>query len=508
MGSDLVRSRVAALRLSLLAAAGLVPIACGGAVRGDSNDGTGGSSISGKPGGRAGAGSGPGPVVGVGGSGPIVGTGGSGPIVVGGAGAHFPACTAPELDPATGLVTCQEGYEHRPIAVTCSVPGENAGAPADYGGAGGAGGDTAGLPRADGTDVRCGDDTSVCDAFDLGYCQDSGGGGGVSVCRSGCRSDEDCGTGFICICEAGRPSGGTCLRSDCVTDSDCGPGYRCASYDVGCGDGGFACQSAADQCTGAADCSDGNYCAWGFEGDYRTCDGLVCGRPFLVGGAARLAQAQPTSAWSESGHWTPNVGALATAERQALAEHWTRMGRMEHASIAAFARFALQLLSLGAPPELIEDSTRALADETAHAKLCFELASAYAGQAIGPGPLDVAGSLDVTMLGDIVDLVVLEGCFGETNAALEALESARTADDPVIAAAYGRIAQDEQRHAELAFRFVRWALERDPLLVRDRLRAVLICPPTNDACAEDLVVPVLYALLRHATAKKSRELAA
>jgi len=61
------------------------------------------------------------------------------------------------------------------------------------------------------------------------------------------------------------------------------------------------------------------------------------------------------------------------------------MVQLEHASIAAFARFSLQLLSLGAPAGLIDDCTRALGDETAHARLCFQLASAYAGRAIGSG---------------------------------------------------------------------------------------------------------------------------
>jgi hypothetical protein len=106
------------------------------------------------------------------------------------------------------------------------------------------------------------------------------------------------------------------------------------------------------------------------------------------------------------------------------------MGQMEHASIAAFARFSLQLLSLGAPPDLVEASTRALADETAHTKLCFELASAYAGRALGPGKLDVENSLAVTSLLDVVELVIAEGCFGETVAALEAREAADAAADP------------------------------------------------------------------------------
>jgi hypothetical protein len=173
---------------------------------------------------------------------------------------------------------------------------------------------------------------------------------------------------------------------------------------------------------------------------------------------------------------------------------------MEHASIAAFARFSLQLLSLGAPAELVEACTQALADETVHTKLCFGIASAYAGRSIGPGPLDVSGSLGVTSLTDVVDLVIAEGCFGETSAALEALEAAEEAPDPVIAAAYAQIARDEQRHAELAFRFVRWALARDRSAVSERIEAALHSELGQSHPARSVAVPCLWALAGQARA--------
>jgi hypothetical protein len=199
--------------------------------------------------------------------------------------------------------------------------------------------------------------------------------------------------------------------------------------------------------------------------------------------------------WLADAIETPRLDHLTAAERGELAAHWARMGQMEHASIAAFARFSLQLLGLGAPAELIESCNRALADETAHAKLCFRLASCYAGRALGPGPLDVADSLVATTLGEVLDLVIVEGCFGETRAALEALEAADLASDPVIRAAYTRIGSDEQRHAELAFRFVGWALERDPHVVRGRVLAARSSAPAADTASRQVVLPCLEALL-------------
>ena len=100
-----------------------------------------------------------------------------------------------------------------------------------------------------------------------------------------------------------------------------------------------------------------------------------------------------------------------------------------------------------------------------------------------------------TSLEDIVDLVLAEGCIGETSAALEALEAADTASDPVIRAAYTQIAADEQRHAELAFRFTRWALQQDSALVEGRIRAALAADAIPSTRARSVIAPCLSALL-------------
>jgi hypothetical protein len=131
---------------------------------------------------------------------------------------------------------------------------------------------------------------------------------------------------------------------------------------------------------------------------------------------------------------------------------------MEHASIASFARFTLHLLALGAPPELVEDAQRASLDEIAHARACFALASRHAGAALGPGPLPLEGALPTLTLAEAAAAAVTEGCVGETLAALVAAEQLRVAVDPQARAALEKIAADEARHAELAYRFVAWAV--------------------------------------------------
>jgi hypothetical protein len=502
---------VASLRLSLLVSLGLIPVACGGtALRGNSDDDTsgsggGGTSSGASQGGKkptsagssskggsfnvAGATSGGGTVA-VGGA---TSTGGT--TVVGGAGPSQ-TCTKPTLDPATGLISCNEGFRHRPSAKRCDGvpdPGPIGGASGE-GGADGNGADP--LPRApnDGS-VSCTRQPGDCSQYQFGYC---GFVGQMTACLSGCSTDAECGAGHVCHCgEPLSPTGGECVPSDCKTDADCGADSFCASYSGICGGAGFACLRASDQCVGNDTCT----CTWSPDRG-RYCNDAVCGRPFLVEAETRVAPVVSGTRWSTLDAVKPRVDHLTFAERALLAEHWTRMGQMEHASIAAFARFSLQLLALGAPPELVEGCTAALADETAHTQLCFGIASVYAGHAVGPGPLDVSGNLLPTSLVDIVELVIAEGCFGETSAALEALQAAETASDPVIAAAYQRIATDEQRHAELAFRFVRWALERAPREVASCVRRAIVAPPSTSLGVNEVSVPCLRALLERSVAAR------
>jgi len=190
---------------------------------------------------------------------------------------------------------------------------------------------------------------------------------------------------------------------------------------------------------------------------HRECLNAVCGRPFLVANQERLAPVETRADWLDA-TLSPDVSDLTPLERAKLAAHWAHLGQMEHASIAAFARFNLQLLSLGAPSDLLEACNRALADETAHARACFALASAYGAAAVGPARLDIEHCFEDTSLVGVAKLVLREGCVGETVASLEAVAAAEVAQDPAVKRTLARIARDELRHAELAFQFLRWAL--------------------------------------------------
>ena len=405
------------------------------------------------------------------------------------------ACEAPQPQipgADTGYEVCQGGWLHRPEATACPSQLPRAGTTCMPGG----------LMDECTTDAEC-------TASPNGYCQGQQEGCG---CSYGCTTDAECGDGRICLC---GDAIGRCVAASCGTDADCGDGL-CSTYvtNPDCGDTAFACQTIQDECASDQDC-DGGQGRCSLVGGHRACVQPDCaiGRPFLIDGAERLADAVARDDW-RAGGVAPRLDGLTLEDREALAAHWTRAGRMEHASIAAFARFSLQLLQLGAPPALLRDTHAAMADETAHAELCFALASAYAGRGVGPGPLSLDGALAGSDPASVLVTAIREGCVGETVAAIEAAEAARHAVDPVVRGALERIAEDETRHAELAWRFVQWAIDGDPALravaaaeieaVAAEARAPAPAGPSDDdrLLAHGAVgEPLRRAIRRHALAR-------
>jgi hypothetical protein len=111
---------------------------------------------------------------------------------------------------------------------------------------------------------------------------------------------------------------------------------------------------------------------------------------------------------------------------------------------------------------------------------------------MAPGPLDMTGVLEQVDFVEIVRLAIDEGCVGESMAALEAHAAADLASDPSVKRILAEIAADETRHAELAFRFVAWAAERDARVARvvqSRVATLL----TEDDAAEGAETEALVA---------------
>ncbi|MFT5681767.1 MAG: hypothetical protein ACI8RZ_002679 [Myxococcota bacterium] len=156
----------------------------------------------------------------------------------------------------------------------------------------------------------------------------------------------------------------------------------------------------------------------------------------------------------------PVLDGLPAEARAQLAVEWRRAALDEHASVAAFARLTLELLAFGAPADLVAATTSAATEEVHHALLGFQLASAYAGEPVGPGDFPLGETLPLTRdLAAFAAATVREGCIGETLTTLLALECLAASTDRAVQATLKRITDDEQGHARLAWATVRWAID-------------------------------------------------
>jgi hypothetical protein len=234
--------------------------------------------------------------------------------------------------------------------------------------------------------------------------------------------------------------------------------------------------------------------------------------PCPGGRAFRDATGTPSVARTiERTDWVAALGELAVTDlsletRAALADHWTREAAFEHASIASFAQLTLDLLSVGAPPELLEATQRATLDEIEHARITFALAAAYGGHPVGPAALAALPGASRT-LASIARSTFIDACVGESVASASLADSSRKAADPVLRDLLAKMAADEERHAELAWRIVAWALRTGGDEVAHALtdaqndaidELVSIAPGTNELRAtvlREVVLPCTVALL-------------
>lgn len=317
----------------------------------------------------------------------------------------------------------------------------------------------------------CSED-SDCTERPFGKCvQGFGMIGAYCGCEYACEVDADCAMDEVCVCAdqlAGHYLHSVCVPAECESNAECASGACDLSlYFNGCKQEAIlACRTDNDECSTDSDCGEDSTCAFDHNMGAWTCQGIMCiiGRPLMVEGVARVAAPTTRDDWSFPAPALPTEP-LSAPDAARLAAYWIEVAALEHASVASFARFTLELLALGAPPELVADAQRAAMDEVEHARFAWSQASAHAGRAIGPGPLRVDDIVPVRALAPMVASLVEEGCVGETLGAAEAELIAQAVAVPGLRAGLEKIADDEQRHAALAWRTLRWLVERhgDPV---------------------------------------------
>jgi hypothetical protein len=373
-----------------------------------------------------------------------------------GSGGEGSSCESPEaiLDSAgaaTGYVRCADGAINR----TSAEP-----APTELD-----------LPRCEGTedsracetDADCTDGPNgACLTFTYDFDPTTSCG-----CVYPCGTDADCRSGEICLAP-GIVTGNewaTCVRADCTTDADCATD-ECgiSTYNDGCGytQSATCREPAVDSCRTASECPD--QCGVDYGSSDWDCLSTTCdiGRP-LVDPATGQARTAPPVARSD---WRAELSVLALPDddraRAVLADHWTRVARMEHASVASFARFSLELLALGAPPALVREAHQAAADEVEHARLAFAVASAASGRPVGPGALDLGTAPPAATRKQALVALIREACVSETVGVAEARDAAARCTEPRLKHLLETIADDESRHATLAWKTLGWLLREEP----------------------------------------------
>lgn len=128
------------------------------------------------------------------------------------------------------------------------------------------------------------------------------------------------------------------------------------------------------------------------------------------------------------------------------------MAHDEAASVHAFEALASELAAHGAPDELIRRCKDARADEIRHATTMHRLACEHGHT---PRQPQLAPARERSLLEIAIENAV-EGCVHETWAALQAHYQSRHARTPELRDTMRMIAEDETRHAQLAWDIDAW----------------------------------------------------
>ena len=228
------------------------------------------------------------------------------------------------------------------------------------------------------------------------------------------------------------------------------------------------------------------------------------GRPLIFEGVAQAASISLGKAWSKGPLAESSL--LTLKQRQVLSTFWLKTAQMEHASVASFHQFALDLMRFGASPELLIRTNKAILDEVAHAKAAFAITEGLLGQPVSPSEfhMNIQPTVNVS---DFATKVALEGAINETIAVVLASLQRAKCTDFAIQQFLSDVIREEAEHAELAWDTLRWLVTKGGQDVIDSLRRLLAIDYTPDVSAFPVVgIPshglpsqtVAFAVLKNA----------
>ena len=171
-----------------------------------------------------------------------------------------------------------------------------------------------------------------------------------------------------------------------------------------------------------------------------------------------------------TGRRTAGLDVDASGQDRALGAVFAERAYLEAVSVHAFARLERELGHHGAPESLSVEARRARRDEVRHAAIMARLACRHGREARLP-PRQARS--EVRSLFAVALENAVEGCVRETYGAVVGLVEARASRDPEVRRSLSRIAEDECRHAELAWAIASWALPQLSLEERRQIRAAM-----------------------------------
>ncbi len=205
------------------------------------------------------------------------------------------------------------------------------------------------------------------------------------------------------------------------------------------------------------------------------------GRQLRRRGRPIFAPVDDRSPWVTPARTAP----IDPVARPGIANAWRTNGLTEHASVAAFARLAIDLVALGAPPRLIRAAYADALDEMRHTELCFELARLLDGRALGPAAFPAISALPARRAPRPIALArlavdsLIDGALNEGVSARVIAQLSRTTDHPQVQPVLAAIARDEARHAAHAFEVLRWCVLEGGFPVIAAVRAALFALPAR-----------------------------
>lgn len=199
---------------------------------------------------------------------------------------------------------------------------------------------------------------------------------------------------------------------------------------------------------------------------FLTADFQGHGRPFRINGRLLSASVLSSSDWVDGSQIV--LRDLDPKTRHALQAYWLHSGIAEHASVAAFSNLSLQLIALGAGPDLLRKVLEAAAQEVEHARICFSTATYFSGELVSPtGIPEISLLQDVgTSCQKVMEDCFYDGCIMESFSAALAERSGELARDSHSKTAFSLIARDEKSHGELSWEILAFFTKKNEELIR------------------------------------------